>query len=129
MNHHRQCHRIVLNNLFWVVIVLIPIILTGCFKVPDIPGKDPNNAMYWQMKSAQEGSVSAQKILGAMYYDGDGVPKDLKKAYAWYSLAALQGDPSAECFVNIITTALSEEDLSDALSVFQSIQKNMPPSN
>ena len=33
--------------------------------------------------------------LGAMYYNGEGVEKNIRRAYLWMSLAANQGDQSA----------------------------------
>ena len=42
--------------------------------------------------SAEQGYAIAQRQLGMSYYEGDGVPKDVVKAYAWLSLAADQGD-------------------------------------
>lgn len=38
----------------------------------------------------------AQVMLGALYYDGRGVPKDLQQALRWFSLAAHQGDALAQ---------------------------------
>ena len=38
----------------------------------------------------------AQKNLGLMYYNGDGVGKDDKEAAYWYRLAAEQGDADAQ---------------------------------
>ena len=34
----------------------------------------------------------AQHNLGVMYDKGEGVPEDYVKAYAWFNLAAAQGD-------------------------------------
>lgn len=103
-------------------LLLICWCLTGCFsKAPPKPGY--KQSLYWTERSAKNGSVSAQKMLGAMYYLGDGVGKDLKKAYAWYSLAANQGDSTAAKFVNIITTMLPEEELFEAKNLSGTIAK------
>jgi TPR repeat protein len=45
---------------------------------------------------AKEGNALAQVILGLMYLDGHGVPKDNKTAVKWYTLAAEQGDADAQ---------------------------------
>jgi len=45
----------------------------------------------WYRKAAEQGDANAQADLGAMYYAGDGVPKDLAKAFEWYQKAATQG--------------------------------------
>ena len=43
------------------------------------------------MKSAKQGLPCAQAILGACYYDGEGVPKDPAKGEKWVQKAANQG--------------------------------------
>jgi TPR repeat protein len=45
---------------------------------------------------AEQGHAAAQYSLGFMYYRGDGMLPDLKKAVHWYRLAAEQGDPDAQ---------------------------------
>jgi uncharacterized protein len=40
-------------------------------------------------KAAEAGDSSAQKSLGEMYRDGDGVPKDNMLSYFWFSLRAV----------------------------------------
>ena len=40
---------------------------------------------------AKQGNARVQRILGAMYAVGQGVPKDYKTAVKWYRLAAEQG--------------------------------------
>ena len=54
----------------------------GCSKVQDID----------QLRqAAEQGDASAQYNLGVMYANGEGVPEDYVKAYAWINLAAAQG--------------------------------------
>lgn len=49
------------------------------------------------IKSAKEGDVKAQYILGNMYHEeGGGVPQDYQKALKWYKKAAEQGHTSAQ---------------------------------
>ena len=45
---------------------------------------------------AEAGNAKAQFLLGAMYYDGQGVLRDYTKAAYWYKLAAEQGVALAE---------------------------------
>jgi len=45
---------------------------------------------------AQQGNADAQKLLGLMYYRGNGLPKDYKKAFAWSLKAAEQGHAGAQ---------------------------------
>ena len=44
----------------------------------------------WQ-PLAEQGNPGAQILLGSMYADGKGVPKDDRQAVAWYRKAAEQG--------------------------------------
>ena len=47
-------------------------------------------------KAAEQGQANAQYNLGLMYYNGEGVTRDLKQAVYWYQKAAEQGDASAQ---------------------------------
>lgn len=44
----------------------------------------------WQ-PLAEQGDARAQGHLGAMYYEGSGVPRDYVQAHMWFNLAAAQG--------------------------------------
>ena len=53
-------------------------------------------ARKWYRKAAEQDPAQAQLSLGKVYDDDeDGVPKDYVKAYAWYILAAAQGNKEA----------------------------------
>ncbi len=45
---------------------------------------------------AEQGHASAQYSLGLLYYRGEGVLPDPKRAAKWYHKAAEQGDPDAQ---------------------------------
>lgn len=55
-------------------------------------GKDKNVPMALPLcqKAANAGVANAQVLLGEIYLYGDGVKRDLLKAYGWFSQAALQ---------------------------------------
>jgi TPR repeat protein len=53
--------------------------------------------------SGQGGYVKAQLQLGDMYDAGDLVTKNLQKAFAWYTRAAMQGDSVGEYKVGMMT--------------------------
>lgn len=44
---------------------------------------------------ASKGDADSQRNLGLMYYNGQGVKQDYKKAIEWYEKAATQGYASA----------------------------------
>lgn len=49
--------------------------------------KDKVEAVKWYRKAAEQGFANAQTNLGTMYYNGEGVPKDLVQAHAWWNIA------------------------------------------
>jgi TPR repeat protein/serine/threonine protein kinase len=60
--------------------------------------QEPNytEAMKWFKMAADLGDMNSQRILGAMYQTGRGVPKNAALALPWYEKAAVQGDPMAQ---------------------------------
>ena len=55
------------------------------------------------------GNYNAQNNLGVMYLQGHGVDESLVHAFAWYSVAAAQGQRDAKKNVEILSDQLSEE--------------------
>lgn len=58
-------------------------------------GKDgthnPQEAMIWFRKSAEQGNGRAQYWVASHYLTGDGVAKDNMQAYVWFSVSAANG--------------------------------------
>ena len=48
---------------------------------------------------AEQGDAEAQMLLGLMYDEGQGVPKDGKTALKWFTLAAEQGESDSQAVV------------------------------
>ena len=48
------------------------------------------------LKKAEAGDAEAQWSLGFKYYQGEDVPQDYKKAFAWYTKSANQGRSLAQ---------------------------------
>ena len=57
---------------------------------------DYATAMRIWLSLAAQGNADAQFILGSMYADGDGVPRDDAAAVKWYREAADQGHADAQ---------------------------------
>jgi len=76
--------------------------------------KDYTKAAYWCRKSAEQGFVDAQFILGAMYRLGDGVAKDEVEAYKWFNLAGAQGHKEAARHLELLEAQMSSEDVAEA---------------
>jgi TPR repeat protein len=51
--------------------------------------------MKWFRTAAEQGDTESQNNLGAMYAQGQGVPRDVVRAYAWFNLAAEAGNQRA----------------------------------
>ncbi|MDE7135473.1 MAG: sel1 repeat family protein, partial [Muribaculaceae bacterium] len=57
---------------------------------------DYTEAVKWYLKAAEQGDVRAQKSLGRMYENGQGVTQNYTEAVKWYRKAAEQGDAAAQ---------------------------------
>ena len=55
---------------------------------------EPEKGVELFEEAAEEGSTSAWMMLGRIYFLGEGVPKNLKKAFQSYSRAAELGEPA-----------------------------------
>lgn len=49
-----------------------------------------------KLARAMTGDPVAQHLVADAYMDGNGVPKDLRRAFGWYEAAAMQGNPDSE---------------------------------
>ena len=58
--------------------------------------RDPAQAYRYYAEAAAAGDGQAMNNLGAVYYDGRGVPRDRKVAKQWFEMAAALGVPEAE---------------------------------
>ena len=54
------------------------------------------------MKTASYGNASAQSELGKMYYSGNGVIQNYKKAFEWHEKAALQGNCDSQYALGVM---------------------------
>ena len=54
--------------------------------------QDYKQAGKFLLVSANDGNHLAQRYLGHMYSDGQGVPQDYVRAHMWYNIAASNGD-------------------------------------
>ena len=70
-------------------------------KQRDLAEQDLLRALPTIRSLARQGSAEAQHVLGDMYNDGCGVPKDPEEAFRWHRLAAEKGDASAQAALAI----------------------------
>jgi len=69
--------------------------------------RDEKQAFRWFRRAADHGSLSAQAKLGALYWGGRGVPKDLNQAYFWTLLARARGDKQSKDLAAILASGLT----------------------
>ena len=60
--------------------------------------QNPNKAIYWYRKSAEQGYKKAQYSLGERYYHGYGVEQDRKSAAYWMKKSYENGNEMAKEF-------------------------------
>ena len=77
-------------------------------------------AARWYEQAARAGLTSAQVLLGSMYIDGRGVPRDAVRAHAWLDRATLDGHANAARARDAIAAALSPEQLARANALSES---------
>lgn len=73
--------------------------------------RDDERAFEWYLRASMKGHPGAQSGVGWYYEVGRGMPApDLVRAYMWYVLSAIGGDPDA---------AISQEEVVKKMSVEQ----------
>ena len=70
-------------------------------------GRDEKEAFRWFRSAADHGSLAAQAKLGAIYWSGRGVSKDLSQAYFWTVLARARGDKESKDLAAILSSGLT----------------------
>ncbi len=75
------------------------------------------SGLRWLKKAAEHGDARAQLVYGTALFNGDGVPRDAVKAYAFVSRAAAQGLAPAEKTLEAMEWALSPEERKKAAAM------------
>ena len=102
--------------IFWMrilLILLVAVVLVGQSRASDKDsafrsGLSAFNAGQYTHALAEWGPLAAagdaraQESVGFMYYSGRGVPRDSRKAAAFFYRAANQGEPTAQLFLAIM---------------------------
>jgi TPR repeat protein len=68
--------------------------LAGDYRTGRVVEQDAAKAAPLYRRAAEQGSPVAQKVLGDLYAQGSGVPRDFAAACAWWGRAAMQGESS-----------------------------------
>lgn len=73
--------------------------------------QDDERAFEWYLRASLKGHAGAQSGLGWYYEVGRGLPApDMVRAYLWYTLSAIGGDPDALISLEQITPRLTAEE-------------------
>lgn len=76
--------------------------LGNMYRKGEAIAENPEIAVNWYHKAADQGYAEAQVNLGIMYYSGSGVTKDRLTAATWWSKAADQGNAMAMMKMGLI---------------------------
>ena len=77
-----------------------------------LPRHDPEFAKAVR-EDAMRGNLDAQYGIGLIYAEGRGVEENAVEAYAWLSVAMLQGDPDAEELRNAVVNDMSPAQIKE----------------
>ena len=66
------------------------------------------------MRRAVEGDMEAQMLLGRLFRDGASRPRDMMRAYVWFSLSVSQGNKAAQTELTSVASEMSSEQVKAA---------------
>ena len=77
--------------------------------------KDPERAFEWYLRASMKGHPGAQSGIGWYYELGIGMPApDLVRAYLWYALSTIGGDPDAVDSLEQLQNRMTAEEIARA---------------
>ncbi|MDC0737020.1 tetratricopeptide repeat protein [Cognatishimia sp. SS12] len=77
--------------------------------------RDDQRAFEWYLRSSLKGHPGAQSGIGWYYEVGRGMPApDLVRAYMWYTLSAIGGDPDAAISLEEVVKKMTPEEIEKA---------------
>ena len=75
---------------------------------------DYREAAKWYQKSVDHGLIGAERILGDMYTNGQGVLQDYVQAHAWLNIASSDGDQEASKHLGELTKLMTPDQIAEA---------------
>ncbi|WP_299726843.1 tetratricopeptide repeat protein [uncultured Tateyamaria sp.] len=77
--------------------------------------RDDERAFEWYLRASMKGHPGAQSGVGWYYEVGRGMPApDLVRAYMWYTLSAIGGDPDAAISLEEVVKKMTQEEIDRA---------------
>lgn len=90
--------------------------------------EDDRRAFDWYLRAAMKGHPGAQSGVGWYYEEGIGMPApDLVRAYMWYVLSAIGGDPDAAISQEEVVKKMTPEEVAAALEMVEDYRPWMYP--
>lgn len=77
--------------------------------------KDEERAFEWYLRASLKGHPGAQSGLGWYYEVGKGIAApDLVRAYLWYGLSTIGGDPDAAISIEEVAKKMTKDEIARA---------------
>ena len=76
--------------------------------------QDYAEAARWYRLAAEQGQASDQTNLGLLYFNGQGVPRDVTTAYKWFNLASSNSSVQGGKNRDMIAAKMTPTDISEA---------------
>jgi TPR repeat protein len=71
---------------------------------------------------AEQGNPKAQNVMGVMYRKGEGVPRNLRRAFMWFGFAAKRGDAAAKAELHEVSKSMMPAEMSQAEAMMQTCE-------
>ena len=92
--------------------------------------RDDMRAFDWYLRASLKGHPGAQSGIGWYYEVGRGMPApDLVRAYMWYVLSAIGGDPDAAISQEEVIKKMSKEQIDQAIKMVNDYKDWIYPFN
>ena len=82
--------------------------------------------MKWYHKAADQGYAKAQYNLGAMYANGQGVEQNYITAYAWWNIAATNGNQKVKKGLSQLAEKMTPAQIAEAGELVKEMVKKNP---
>ncbi len=90
--------------------------------------RDDRRAFEWYLRSSMKGHPGAQSGIGWYYETGRGIEApDIVRAYLWYTLSAIGGDPDAEISLEELVKRMTSEQIAEGKVLVQDYRGWMHP--
>ncbi len=114
------------DNVLRYIVICACFFLLGVATITYADDITPHSKQYKLYQDAMQGNADALYYLGFAYFDGDGVPKDNVKSYAYVHLASALSNRAVRHILDKIKAELSPEQLTDAKTLADDLWVKLP---